>query len=299
MENKDGTIPEKIIEGSMIVIGLAEVAHLLALFFHMPFHTCVNFMVALLGAAFVFLIVWISLHQIRHKGKRSEHRLLKLLSVYPFLIFLVGFLIMMQIIWYVWGHLPYLNGDITVETVRTILATDQIYTVNPMTGQTFTQGMPTRLKILVLPTLYATICKITGIDLLLLCYSIIPSIVLIISYVVYSRWAIYLFPKEGKKQAIFMLFTVLVYQFGCYGMAMDSFLLFFQGYQGAAFRAGVILPYALLSCLKGKWMSVILCILAEACVVWTLYGLGYTVIVVLVFLAIKTFQNLFYRRKRA
>lgn len=299
MNNKEGTIPEIIIEGSMIMIGLAETAHLSALFFHMPFHTCANMMVTLLGAAAVFFIAYILIHQNKQKSKQSERRFLKLFSVYPILFTLIGFIIIMQIIWYYWGHLPYLNGDITVENVQTILTTDQIYSVNPLTGQAFTQGMPNRLKILVLPTLYATICRFTGIDLLLLCYSIIPSIVLIISYFVYSRWAIYLFPREGKKQAFFMLFTALVYQFGCYGMSMDSFLLFFQGYQGAAFRAAVILPYALLCCLEGKWKSVILCILAEACVVWTLYGLGYTVIVVLVFLAIKAFRNLFSRRKRA
>ena len=79
----------------------------------------------------------------------------------------------------------------------------------------------------------------------LLVYSIIPSVTLLLSYCVYSRWAAYLFLQEGKKQAMFMLFTVMVYQFGCYAAAMDSFLLFFKGYGGAAYRAGVILPYVL------------------------------------------------------
>ncbi len=39
-------------------------------------------------------------------------------------------------------------------------------------------------------------------------------------------------------------------------------------------RAAVLLPY-LLSCLMDrKYTGVILCILAEACIVWTLYGAG-------------------------
>lgn len=109
----------------------------------------------------------------------------------------------------------------------------------------------------------------------------------------------YLFPGEGRKQAIFMLFTAFVNQFGCYGAAMDSFMLFFRGYQGEAIRAGIILPYALLCCLQGKWKSVILCILAEACIVWTLYGLGYTVILVMIFLAVRASRQLIYRRKKA
>ncbi len=299
MENNEVTLPEKIIEGSMIVIGLAEVAHLTALFFHMPFHLCAGIMLILFGAYFVLLGILSLLRKNRQKDKKQEHRFWKLFSVYPVLFLFIGLIILLQIIWYYWGHMPYQYGDITVETVRTMLDSDTIYTINPMTGLAFTGGMPTRLKVLALPTLYAVICKATGIDPLVMCYSIVPSIVLLLSYLVYSRLACYLFPGEGKKQALFMMFTALVYQFGCYGMAMDSFLLFFQGYQGAAFRVGVILPYALLCCLKRKWQSVLLCILAEVCVVWTLYGLGYTVIVVLVFLAVRVFQNLFDRRKKA
>ncbi len=299
MVNRERTIPEYMIEGTMITIGLAEVAHLTALFLHLPFHTCVNIMAVLFGIAFLYIMIRIFWRQIKQKGRPSQHRFCKLLSVYPVLFSGIGLLIILQIIWYFWAHEPYLNGDITVETARTMLTSDGIYTVNPMTGQPFTQGMPTRLKILVLPTLYAAICKITGVELKLLCFSIIPSIVLLISYFVYSRWALYLFPGEGRKQAIFMLFTAFVNQFGCYGAAMDSFMLFFRGYQGEAIRAGIILPYALLCCLQGKWKSVILCIFAEACIVWTLYGLGYTVIVVMIFLAVRASRQLFYRRKKA
>lgn len=93
-----------------------------------------------------------------------------------------------------------------------------------------------------------------------------------------------------------MFFVVLLYQFGCYAASMDGYALFFAGYTGAGIRAGIILPYALLCCLQGKWKSVILCILAEVCVVWTLYGLGYTVVIVAVFLLLKGIRRLLERR---
>lgn len=295
------TIPEKIIEGAMIIIGLAEAAHLSSLVLKLPFSVCSKVMAVLFLCAVIVLFVW----HFAFKGKKSEGKvarggvgLLRLVQVYPFLFIAIGFFIVLQIVWNYWMHVPYVTGDMTGEIVQTMLTSDSIYTINPLTGEAFGEGIPTRLKILCLPTLYATICKLTGVSSVLLIYSVVPTVVLIISYLVYSRWAVYLFPQEGKKQAIFMLFVVLVYQFGCYTAAMDSFTVFFAGYTGVAIRACVILPYALLCCLQKNWKSVILCLLAEVCVVWTQYGLGYTVIVVVVVLLLKLVYFLLERRKK-
>lgn len=295
------TIPEKIIEGSMIAIGLAEAAHLTALFLELSFRMCAQIMAALFAGAFLSAQIYNVLKKRKKQEKKepvSERRFFKLFRVYPYLFFLIGLFILLQVIWNYGMHTPYLKGDITGEMVQTMLATDGIYTVNPMTGQAFTAGMPMRLKILALPTLYASLVRWTGIPAAVLVYHIVPGFVLLLSYLVYSRWAVYLFPNEGKKQAVFMLFTTLVYQFGCYSPAMDSFRIFFQGWQGAAFRAGIILPYALLCCLQKKWKSVVLCILAEVCVVWTFYGLGYTVVIVMVVFAIKGVFALLKGRKK-
>ena len=295
-------IPENMIEGSLVVIGLAEAAHLAALFLNLPLNICAKIMGALFLGAALFVAVRLVLAKRKGKSKKAAgegNRLLKLIQVYPWLFAGIAILILVQIVWNFYSHVPYLTGDITGETVQTMLSTDSIYTINPMTGQAYTAGMPLRLKILVLPTFYAVICQSTGISAPVLIYSIVPSLVLLLSYLVYTGWAVYLFPREGKKQLIFMLFVAVIYQFGCYSAAMDSFLMFFQGWQGTAVRAGVILPYALLCCLQGKWRSVILCLLAEVCVVWTLYGLGYTVIMVLVLLGIRLVRFLFSRETKA
>lgn len=292
-------IPENIIEGSLVMIGLAEAVHLAALFLKLPLNICAKIMAVLFLGAALFAAVRLVIARKKGKHKKAEGeggRLLKLMRVYPWLFAGIGILILIQIVWNFYSHVPYLTGDITGETVQTMLATDSIYTINPMTGQAYTAGMPLRLQILVLPTLYAAICQLTGISVPVLLYSVVPSLVLLLSYLVYTGWAVYLFPREGKKQLIFMLFVVIIYQFGCYSAAMDSFLVFFQGWQGTAVRAGVILPYALLCCLQGKWRSVILCLLAEVCVVWTLYGLGYTVIMVLVLGGIRLVRFLFSRK---
>ncbi len=295
------TFSEKVIEGTLYLVGITEAVHLAALFLKLPFSFAVTLLAVLIGVA---VIVFSLIGFLKRKKMVSEERrvkkvgFLKLFKVYPVLFCAIAFLMIFQIVWNYWMHVPYIGSDITGETVQSFLASDGVYTVNPLTGEAFVSGMPLRLEILCLPTLYGAVCKWTGMAVPLLVYSIVPSFVLVISYLVYGRWATYLFPQEGKKQAFFMLFTVLLYQFGCYTAAMDGYALFFAGYTGVGIRAGIILPYALLCCLQGKWKGVVLCLLAEVCVVWTLYGLGYTVVTVLVFLLLNKIRAWVGRRRK-
>jgi len=294
------TVPEKLIEGFLVLIGIAEAIHLAALFLGLSFSLCARILLGLVAGIFAILLIvsFMKKRKTEEQIVKKEVGFFKLLKVYPVLFCSIAFLMIVQIIWNYWMHVPYLLSDITGETIQSFLVSDRVYTVNPLTGEAFAAGMPTRLKILCLPTLYGSVCRLTGISVPMLVYSIVPSLVLILTYLVYSRWALYLFPQEGKKQAFFMLFVVLLFQFGCYTASMDGYALFFAGYTGAGIRAGIILPYALLCCLHGKWKSVVLCILAEVCVVWTLYGLGYTVVVVAVFLLLRSICGRLERRKK-
>lgn len=303
------TISEKLIEGSLTIIVLAEAAHLAALFLKLPFRVCAWILAALLVSALGLAVFFCWLRRMKtgkkalpvKKAENGGRRFFKLFWLYPVLFVMTGGLILFQLIWNFRLQAPYTAGDITVEAVQTILASDGIYTVNPMTGQAFTAGMPLRLKVLVLPTLYAVLCRWTGVSPGTMCYGIIPAVVLLLSYLVYGRWAAYLFPKEGKKQTLFLFFTALVYQFGCYNKAMDGFLLFFGGYRGAAVRVGIILPYALLCSLQKKWKSLMLCMMAEICVVWTLYGAGYAAVTAGVVIVIRLIGRRvrLYQKKRA
>lgn len=55
---------------------------------------------------------------------------------------------------------------------------------------------------------------------------------------------------------------------------MDGFSLLYCGYRGVTVRNLVLIPYVFSLGLRKRWKTVLLCILAEACIVWTLYGLG-------------------------
>ncbi len=302
---KADSIADKLIVGSLVALLLAEMAHLAALFLGMSFSMCAVMMAVLfmLGLLCVGIYgIWrskVRTKQTEGAGLRQGVSLYRVLRLYPVCTLLFAGMVLFQIVWNFWMHTPYIAQDITGETVQTMLATDTIYQVNPLTGQAYNAGMPMRLKVLVLPTLYGAFCKWTGLSVSTVCFQIMPMIILLLSYLVYGRLAAYFFPEEGKKQVWFMLFVALIYQFGCYSPVMDGYLLFFGGGQGAAFRACVLLPYALLCSLKGEWKKVALCLLSEVFVVWTFYGLGYVALTVFVIVVLGYMKKLADRRKKA
>jgi hypothetical protein len=71
-----------------------------------------------------------------------------------------------------------------------------------------------------------------------------------------------------------MLLVSVLFWCGGYMDSMDGFLLMYCGYSGVAIRNAVLIPFVVGMCLQKKWKPAVLAILAEACIVWTLYGLG-------------------------
>ena len=68
---------------------------------------------------------------------------------------------------------------------------------------------------------------------------------------------------------------------------VDGFDIFYGGFRGVTIRATVLLPY-LFSCLfERKYLGAVLCILAEACMVWTLYGAGVCLLVTVAWVALR------------
>ena len=170
------SLAENIIEGSMVAVGAAEAAHLYALFFHRPFSACMYLMLLFLACALAAWLLYCRCRRKKEVHPKGEVSFFRLLRLYPLLYLLIGVLILLQIIWNDWMHIPYLKNNITGEIVQTMLTTDTLYEINPMTGQLFEEGMPLRLQILCLPTLFATVCRLTGLPVTAVVYRIFPMI---------------------------------------------------------------------------------------------------------------------------
>lgn len=273
---KDMGITDSMLTGGIVVIGLAEAAHLGAVVLGRSFSDCVfvflaGLVVALAGVA-VLLIIRFSknkLHEIKKPYSKEET---------VFAAVWLG-MVLIQLLLTADSGKVYLTGDMTVETVNTMLTTDTVYQINPMTGQSYVQGIPMRLKMLCLPTLYAILCDIFQYDALELVWHVIPVFTLLGCYLAFYNVAKVLFNGDRKKKSVFMIVVALLLWVGNYMYGMDGFGLRYAGFRGVSIRMLILIPYTISMVLRKKGKMVCLCVLAEACIVWTTYGLGMCLLV--------------------
>lgn len=292
--------------GEIVIIGLAEMVHLITMVLGWTFERCsLVFMgtAGFLGILWAILSAMICVKAGKEKGTRKGAKIKskEVWSLWAIFFLLVG----TQLFFVCRGNVPYRQGDMMVETVESFLSSDHIYQVNPMTGQAYVEGIPARLKILCLPTLYASLCRIFGLKPTIVVYSMAPVMTLIGSYMAYYALGCCFFPqsasyegkgkkKDGsqpeenvreieslaKKRICFLIVVAILMWIGTYFYVMDGFQVLFCGWRGTAIRNGVLLPWLLSACLRKKWGYTLLCVLAEACIVWTFYGMGVCLIVV-------------------
>lgn len=299
---KDLHWEDSLLAGYFMCIGLTEAAHLAALFLHRSFSDCVKLFMLLFAAAVAVslaLIVWQSrrrrvMLQEHSRGEKGDLPWTRA-EGFAFLVFFL--LVLLQIVMIAMKQYVQLRGDMTVETVNSFLSTNAIYQVNPLTGQPYELGMPSRLKILCLPTLYGILCRCFGLSAMQVVWQVIPVITLILSYLAYSLLARTLFPKSRLKRGCFLTVAAILFMVGDYMYGMDGFGLLHGGFYGVTIRGAVLLPYMLSLVLRNKWRLAILCILAEACIVWTLYGLGVSALMAVVLLGLKLLGRHIQKRK--
>lgn len=275
------SLADSVLTGGIICIGLAEAAHLTAVMLGWSFSRCIN--VFWIGLVVLCVIAGLLLFFTRGKASGLEKQgsgvkdaglQRKGLSMQnlPWLLFAV--VAVMQVIYVATMQNVSVGGDMTLETVNSFLTSDRVYEINPLTGNAYTLGMPLRLKILCLPTLYGILCKSFGIASEQLVYGIVPMIVLLGSFLAYGILAKYFFPENTAKRGVFMLVVAVLFALGDYMPGMDGFGVLHSGFRGVTVRAAILLPYTFGLVLRRKYRLIVLGVLAEACMVWTFYGIG-------------------------
>jgi hypothetical protein len=204
-----------------------------------------------------------------------------------------------QIVFLILQPVVYLEGDMTVETVASFLESNAIYKVNPLTGQAYTQGLPLRIQILGLPTLYGALADLFSVPARLLVAKIVPVAVLLIAYAAFATIGVAFFGKEKRKVIGFLLVVAALFWAGSYAESMDGFALLYCGYRATTIRNTILVPWTVSLCMRGKWLTAFLAVAAEACITWTLYGMGVCLLVVAV-MGIATLVRVpFLRRQKA
>lgn len=304
-------IADGILIGWILWIGLAEAAHLAAVFFGRSFSDAVV-LFATAAAVSVLAVPGIVLYRRRRLRRDAEarrevrrRRLQRQMNYRPCTVFeavlLLVFvlLVLYQLMTATASDAVYRTGDLTAETVESFLETDAVYQVNPLTGRPYEQGVPLRLKILCLPTFYGIICRVFGLTAAEVVWGIAPAAVLLGSYLAFYTLAGCFFPEEEEREKrwLFMLFAAALFCLGDYLYGMDGFGLLYSGFRGVAIRNGILVPYTFSLMLRRKEALAALCVLAEACIVWTLYGMGVCLLVVVLMTVVRRAGERFDRAK--
>lgn len=273
-------ISDILIGGSLIIIGLTEVAHLAGCLLGWSFLSMTDLLLAE-TVLFVLTVLLVSLIGRKKKAKavngaaqsgsgKNEVNA----GMQWILTGALAFLILIQMLRILSGDRAWLEGDMTLETVNTFLAENAVYSVNPLTGTSYTAGMSFRLKILCLPTLYGTISRWSGMAPTDVVYRLIPCLTLGLGYFAYGKLGNAFFEGNPIKMRTFLLMVGILFSTGAYMPGVDGFDVFYGGFRGVTIRAIVLVPYLIACLMEKKYFGAVLCILAEACIVWTLYGAG-------------------------
>ena len=285
-------ISDLLIRGCLIIIGLTEIAHLAGCLLGWSFLAVTELLLAEIAVA---VLVWILSGLIAHKkamavstfaGKTAPENS-KTSGRQQILTVVLALFILLQVLMILTGERVWTGGDMTLETVNTFLKENGIYTVDPLTGELYTQGMSFRLKLLCLPTLYGTISRWSGMTPDTVVYRLIPCLTLCMGYLAYGRLGAVLFEHNREKCNIFLIIVGILFCAGTYMPGVDGFDIFYGGFRGVTIRAAVLLPYLFSCLLERKYLGAVLCILAEACMVWTLYGAGMCLLVTVAWMALQ------------
>ncbi len=298
-------ISDILIGGSLIIIGLTEVAHLAGCLLGWSFLSVTDLLLAE-TVLFALAVLPVSLIGRKKKAKavngaaqsgsgKNEVNA----GTQWILTGVLAFLILIQMLRILSGDRAWLEGDMTLETVNTFLAENAVYSVNPLTGTAYTAGMSFRLKILCLPTLYGTISRWSGMAPTDVVYRLIPCLTLGLGYFAYGKLGNAVFEGNPIKVRTFLLMVGILFSTGAYMPGVDGFDVFYGGFRGVTIRAIVLVPYLIACLMEKRYFGAVLCILAEACIVWTLYGAGVCLLITAAWVVLRKLLSLLENKSAA
>ncbi len=275
---------ESCLYGLCALIGVTEAAHLAGVFLHWELKRVALLLWAVAGMLSAVSALWLFVERLREKKtaesapkKNAKETAAGIWSkrreASVWLAALFGLSVLLQIIVIVTQDAYYRDGNMTLETVQSFLAHDGIYTVNPLTGRPYEAGMPLRLKILSLPTLHASVGALTGLAGSWVVTRMWPVVVLILAYIAWNALGRLIYREDKSRRYLWLLLLSFLIWMGDYAVPIDSFQLLHCGGEGTAVRI-VLVVFALEQAMQRRWLGAALAVLAEACVVWTLYGMG-------------------------
>ena len=253
-----------------VLLGCAEVAHVITIMTDRSLQTY-TILCGVFSLAGLFVcagIIWFLHFKLKKSQKLSEK------SIYSPVVWIFAVLAGITIYRLFQGYVPSLE-DAVYEIVIGNLESKKIMTEHPFMGGEMESAIPMRFQILGLSSLYSALITFSQQSQYMIMCKIVPLCVWCFSLLVYWMFAKDLFGENIHKKWMFVTCIATIYLLTGESTGFLGNRLFYAGFSGETIRGLVLMPYTLYVCLHKKWILAVVAILAEACLVWTTYGIGY------------------------
>ena len=123
----------------------------------------------------------------------------------------------------------------------TSVNTDSIFRYDCYTGMEYTV-LPSRYILSPFPIFLAVLAQISSIHATVIAHTILPFLLIPLSYYVYWMIGKCLFPKSREQASVFLLLTAIVQMFSYYSVYTPGTFLLLRSWQGKAVLANILLP---------------------------------------------------------
>lgn len=163
--------------------------------------------------------------------KKEEEGLLWL-----FVLVLIGFQMFMA------ATLTSFDGDDAYYVVQSLLTdeTDTLYRIRPYTG--LSTGIDLRHSLAVFPIWIAYIARMSGIHSTIVAHTVLPLILIPVTYWIYLEIGKKLLKRELHKLPVFMIFISIMQIFGNVSIYTNATFFLTRTWQGKSLLANVVLP---------------------------------------------------------
>ena len=144
------------------------------------------------------------------------------------------------------------DGDDAYYVAQSVIAeqSDVLYRILPYTGLTTTVDV--RHALASLPIWEAYLARMTGIHPAIIAHSVLPLVLIPVTYLLYYLIGRRLFGKENRRLAVFMIFVSVLQIFGNTSIYTNATFFLMRTWQGKSMLCNMVL-LAVLWCLLNLW----------------------------------------------
>ncbi|MCD8103834.1 MAG: DUF6077 domain-containing protein [Lachnospiraceae bacterium] len=171
----------------------------------------------------------------RHLKQRIKSRFTPMLAVAVVCIFLQAAYVTLN---------QHIDDDDAyyVATAVTAVETDTLMEYNPYTGNLYNK-LPGRYALSAWPLYLAALSVLSGgLHPTLIAHFLLPGLIVLFAYLIYTLIARELFPDDCRRQDFFLLLVILLLSFSGFSIYSSGTFLFIRGWQGKALVAGISIP---------------------------------------------------------